>query len=353
VKGMEFEQEVLKLLKAMGFEGTVTSATRDGGIDIVAYSSQPLIQGTYIVQCKDWSNPVGEPVLRDLYGTMMSKGANKGILVTSGNFTEDAIRFATGKPLELIDGAGFARLCKQYGLILGESRSCKISAVPPGMLRYIGFKLGVQKLTELDKDDLEFDKSFIGQIGEVTFNDRKFSFSSEGGFRVRALGPNNHSITATKIDVKPEEIQFGKKNPDPGNAIVGIKLERNYMHTDEKQPFSIWEFFEGEPQTVALTFRDAQKIMGSHQAHKQCFVATAVYKDCDCEQVILLRQWRDSVLQGNLLGRWFIRQYYRYGYKLASGLSRSLFLQVVARTILDFFVRLIAKQGDCSKALRR
>ena len=39
VKGMDFEQEVLKLLQAMGFESTATSATRDGGIDILAYSA--------------------------------------------------------------------------------------------------------------------------------------------------------------------------------------------------------------------------------------------------------------------------------------------------------------------------
>ncbi|MDP3486519.1 MAG: restriction endonuclease [Bacillota bacterium] len=36
---MDFEQEVLKLLQAMGFESTATSATRDGGIDILAYSA--------------------------------------------------------------------------------------------------------------------------------------------------------------------------------------------------------------------------------------------------------------------------------------------------------------------------
>ena len=44
-----------------------------------------------------------------------------------------------------------------------------------------------------------------------------------------------------------------------------------------------------------------------------CFIATAVYGDYDAPDVLVLRDFRDRVLQQNLLGRGFVRWYYRNG----------------------------------------
>ena len=113
-KGIAFEELCLRLVKAMGFSATTTSVTADGGIDIVATSTQPVFSGKYIIQCKDWSNTVGEPIVRDLYGVVHAENANKGILIATSKFTKAAQRFAEGKPLELIDGEQFNDLLKQY-----------------------------------------------------------------------------------------------------------------------------------------------------------------------------------------------------------------------------------------------
>lgn len=114
--GKEFEFDVLRLLQAMGFEAEVTGYSQDGGVDIVASNPIPLSAGKCVVQCKARSRPVGEPVLRDLFGTMHAQGANKGILITTSSFTAAARRFAQGKPLELIDGDLYRDLCEQHGL---------------------------------------------------------------------------------------------------------------------------------------------------------------------------------------------------------------------------------------------
>ncbi|MBI5048960.1 MAG: restriction endonuclease [Deltaproteobacteria bacterium] len=121
--GLDFERQVHALLKKMGFEADVTKASGDGGIDIIAHSKEHITGGKYIIQCKDWSNPVGEPPVRDLYGVVTAEKANKGILITTSTFTSPAIKFAEDKPLELIDGAKFNKLLSKYGLagIKGES----------------------------------------------------------------------------------------------------------------------------------------------------------------------------------------------------------------------------------------
>ncbi|WP_153724874.1 restriction endonuclease [Heliorestis convoluta] len=112
--GINFENQVLNLVRKMGFEASSTKSTADGGVDIVAYSNQPLMKGKYIIQCKDWKAPVGEPPVRDLYGVVHSERANKGILITTSTFTSSAVKFAEDKPIELINGAEYYQLISDY-----------------------------------------------------------------------------------------------------------------------------------------------------------------------------------------------------------------------------------------------
>ncbi len=108
--GAEFEGLVATLFKKLGFDIDATKASHDGGIDLVAHCHTPLFQGKSIIQCKRYSGSVGEPFVRDLYGVMISERANKGILVTNSIFTTNALAFAAGKPLELIDRAALIKL---------------------------------------------------------------------------------------------------------------------------------------------------------------------------------------------------------------------------------------------------
>jgi len=116
LSGIEFENVCQVLVEKMGFSTKTTKASGDGGIDLIAFNHQPLLSGKYIIQCKRYAGSVGEPIIRDLYGVVMSERANKGILMTTGHFTKSAISFAAGKPLELIDGPALKSLMNQYGL---------------------------------------------------------------------------------------------------------------------------------------------------------------------------------------------------------------------------------------------
>ena len=104
INGYEFEDYVSNILRNMGFEIEQTTYSNDGGIDIVANYNKPIFSGRYIVQCKNWQGNVGAPEIRDLYGVVMDQRANKGILITPSDFTEQAYEFAKGKNIELING---------------------------------------------------------------------------------------------------------------------------------------------------------------------------------------------------------------------------------------------------------
>lgn len=116
LSGVEFEKVCQQLVENMGFETETTKASGDGGIDLIAYNHQPLLSGKYIIQCKRYSGSVGEPIIRDLYGVVMSERANKGILMTTGYFTKSAISFAEGKPIELIAGKEVQELLIKYNI---------------------------------------------------------------------------------------------------------------------------------------------------------------------------------------------------------------------------------------------
>ena len=108
INGFEFEEYIATLFTNKGFQVQRTNYAHDGGIDLIAVYNEPLFCGKYIVQCKKYEDTlVGQPVIRDLYGVVMSENANKGILITTSDFTEEARSFAKNKNLELIDGNNF------------------------------------------------------------------------------------------------------------------------------------------------------------------------------------------------------------------------------------------------------
>jgi restriction system protein len=100
----------------MGLETKQTRSSRDGGVDVVAYDARPVLGGRVVIQAKRYRNTVGVSAVRDLFGTMMNEGANKGILVTTSGYGADAFTFAKDKPIELIDGGQLLFLCDQVGV---------------------------------------------------------------------------------------------------------------------------------------------------------------------------------------------------------------------------------------------
>ena len=87
-----------------GGEVKITQASRDGGVDAVAFDEDPIRGGKIIIQAKRYTNTVSVSAVRDLYGTIMNEGANKGILVTTADYGPDAYDFAKGKPITLLSG---------------------------------------------------------------------------------------------------------------------------------------------------------------------------------------------------------------------------------------------------------
>lgn len=179
LSGIEFENVCQALVEKMGFTTQTTKASGDGGIDLIAYNHQPLLAGRYIIQCKRYAGSVGEPIIRDLYGVVMSERANKGILMTTGHFTKSAIGFAEGKPIELIDGIKLKELLTKYQLATTSRSSVDL----------------IEFLEQLNDENISLDD----EIDSLTILNQFCSYSelSKKLYQDR----QNYSIRARMIDL--------------------------------------------------------------------------------------------------------------------------------------------------------
>ena len=104
----DFERLVGQAFRNKGFTVSETGGGgADGGVDLVISRGRETI----LVQCKHWrSTKVGVRQVRELFGVMAARGATGGYVVTSGSFSSDALSFAKGRNIELIDGPGLVKL---------------------------------------------------------------------------------------------------------------------------------------------------------------------------------------------------------------------------------------------------
>jgi restriction system protein len=110
----EFESLITNLFEKMGLETRLTQASRDGGVDCVAYDPRPIFGGKVVIQAKRYKHTVGVSAVRDLYGTTQNEGASKGILVTTSGYGKSSFDFADGKPLELLSGTHLLYLLAEH-----------------------------------------------------------------------------------------------------------------------------------------------------------------------------------------------------------------------------------------------
>ncbi|HEX9750467.1 MAG TPA: restriction endonuclease [candidate division Zixibacteria bacterium] len=126
-----FEQEFAQ----NGGEVKVTRASRDRGVDAIAFDPDPIRGGKIVIQAKRYTRTVDVSAVRDLYGTVLNEGATKGILVTTADYGPDAYEFAKGKPLTLLNGGHLLHLLERHGhkarIDLKEARELNKDEIDP------------------------------------------------------------------------------------------------------------------------------------------------------------------------------------------------------------------------------
>lgn len=118
-----FERLVVDLLRAMGYGGTspesgrITGRAGDGGIDGIVDEDKLGLDAVYL-QAKRWADNVGRPVVQGFVGALEMHKANKGVMISTSEFTADARDYVKliGKRVVLIGGRQLAELLIDHGV---------------------------------------------------------------------------------------------------------------------------------------------------------------------------------------------------------------------------------------------
>jgi restriction system protein len=115
-----FERLIQRVLRESGFiQVEVVGRTGDGGIDGKGIARIHGFMSFHVVfQCKRWQGVVGAGEIRDFRGAMVGR-ADKGLFITTGTFSRDAVKEATrdgAPPIDLVDGDLLADKLKELKL---------------------------------------------------------------------------------------------------------------------------------------------------------------------------------------------------------------------------------------------
>jgi len=151
VSWQDFELLIGEHFRRQGFAVQETPAGSDGGIDLVLAKKG----ATFLVQCKHYkAYKVGVKPVRELLGVMASSGAAGGYVVTSGEFTRDAVRFAAANNIELMDGNALSKIRRSTPKPAQRKQST--SSPPP-----------VQPTQKVKSDLIAINQSLSSDIAQV------------------------------------------------------------------------------------------------------------------------------------------------------------------------------------------
>lgn len=122
-KSFFFEKIVVDLIEKMGYSSGHEGSSKafcmgsDGGVDGVVEEDRLGLDRIYI-QAKRWTNTVGRPELQQFAGTLMGKHAQKGVFITTSDFSKEARDFVkdSGSNISLINGEKLVSLMIEFGL---------------------------------------------------------------------------------------------------------------------------------------------------------------------------------------------------------------------------------------------
>jgi restriction system protein len=109
----EFELLIAETYRSEGYSVTEMGGSGpDGGIDLTATAPNGE---HYLIQCKHFkTSKVGVKIVREMLGVLAKEGAHQAVVIATGAYTKDAINFAQGQSIELIDGPRLIERIQTY-----------------------------------------------------------------------------------------------------------------------------------------------------------------------------------------------------------------------------------------------
>jgi hypothetical protein len=115
LKPVEFEHLIRQLIEAIGMKSWVTQASRDEGVDGVAYNDDPILGGLCVIQVNRYRRAIGLEAIQTLADIIEDTRAVKGIIVTTSRVSKATREVAARhRRIEIIDGCCLKSMIREY-----------------------------------------------------------------------------------------------------------------------------------------------------------------------------------------------------------------------------------------------
>ncbi len=113
-----FKEKCLEFLKKFNLEYKHSVWATDNELEIIMDDETPVIGGTYLALCiiDPPNNTVDSIKVKGFLDTVKGEGASRGIFITTGYFSDEALRTIDEEPVELVNIVTFISYLKKFGI---------------------------------------------------------------------------------------------------------------------------------------------------------------------------------------------------------------------------------------------
>jgi len=247
---------------------------------------------------------------------------------------------------EIID-KGLKTYDPQYGVIeifggsiLSSGRRSLSDSNPPFNLDLHGFKkievtIVLEKfLSLIEKHNIPFFNIIHGKSGNVMFDT---SMDCLEKIRHKL---EDFNLTKQKESRKLFANGFTTIRSKTGNPLKW-PLCKQYDYDEEFRAKA--DLSRKEWNEKRATSEETTSSSTTTKSSSECFVATAVYGDPHCDQIVLLRRFRDEVLSKNRFGKYLCTIYYKHGKLAAVMIQDKPTVKRGVRFAIEIIVKLICR----------
>lgn len=293
-----FEQFVADVWEERGFNTTVRSASGDRGIDIIATAGEEK----QLIQAKRYSksNTVGSQTVRN-YATLYQqvKDATAVVIVTTSSFTNEARKLADDLDVEAIDGDAFFEIVSSHA--------------PSVAVEY----LHQQRPQTEDKNV----KNNTDLVTESPFSNQ---------YDYAEIKRSNKSC----LDCASSDVWQAKLRKGIVFTLIKCADCQAVWTNDDSWPEETLDSWD------RLSHEDDLEKKEREDELDPCFIATAAYGTHKAEEIDVLRNFRDSVLNQYVLGRFTIKLYYMTSPPVADWIRKAPYRRYAVR---KYFVAPLVK----------
>ena len=276
--------------------------TNDRGKDLIIHAKQ----GKIVVECKHHKGRIGRPVVQKLHSAVLDEKTNRGIIVSTGGFANNAMEYANGLKvkIELYDANKLAEMAQTVGIkIVMSGKDLQTYTFPlldakdlenkfSGFLTLFESKpVPAKNLFKIIKQDIVYTATYesivninedfytsVGCIHQIHKNNSTHFFNTNGkmlSINRRYIPTHNSSIVFKKTNTPVSSKGFNLDDKAISSKIKQQIIEENTEVVKYSAKKIQREFYKTcKPKDSSVEITDIKKIMLPYYALKFNFLQT-------------------------------------------------------------------------------